>query len=330
MSEGKLGPSVASEAQAPGPRSGGFDVNRSMCFLVFHVYDLNSSRPQQVFLNVAIYLKCNHKSVSVKPACPRRFNRCRTWKNRTHESTWQLRECSLLARFKPFAVRLRTRHQWNIFKRHERVALLSHPCNNAEESRLAADSAVSAWRLFSCVLLPCALSPGMKDPKLAFNQIWTVGQPAWNQSLPRGPADVKGWGQRRADGSWPQSPVFLLELAHIKGGSNHCRDLANDVLIKRHISKRQLKRPEGEEAIRAHLYVDERESVDRPCIRIQSGSSLASAAKFALQERASEAVSEWEREGARWWWDVVGGQGGRKNSSLHHSSFFVLHSSQKE
>lgn len=63
--------------------------------------------------------------------------------------------------------------------------------------------------------------------------------------------------------------------------------MANDVLIKRHISKRQLKRPEGEEAIRAHLYVDERESVDRPCIRIQRGRSLASAAKYALLESES-------------------------------------------
>lgn len=81
------------------------------------------------------------------------------------------------------------------------------------------------------------------------------------------------------------------------------------MLIKRHISKRQLKRPEGEEAIRAHLYVDERESVDRPCIRIQRGRSLASAAKYALLERAREAATEWERERerARWRWDVVGG-----------------------
>lgn len=68
------------------------------------------------------------------------------------------------------------------------------------------------------------------------------------------------------------------------------------MLIKRHISKRQLKRPEGEEAIRAHLYVDERESVDRPCIRIQRGRSLASAAKYALPERAREV--EWERGGS--------------------------------
>lgn len=71
--------------------------------------------------------------------------------------------------------------------------------------------------------------------------------------------------------------------------------MANDVLIKRHISKRQLKRPEGEQAIRAHLYVDERESVDRPCIRIQRGRSLASAAKYASPERAREVESEWEK-----------------------------------
>lgn len=74
--------------------------------------------------------------------------------------------------------------------------------------------------------------------------------------------------------------------------------MANDVLIKRHISKRQLKRPEGEEAIRAHLYVDERESVDRPCIRIQRGRSLASAAKYVLPERVREVEIEWERGGS--------------------------------
>lgn len=67
----------------------------------------------------------------------------------------------------------------------------------------------------------------------------------------------------------PRAPCSVSNSPTLKGSANHGGDLANDVLIKRHISKRQLKRPEGEQAIRAHLCVDERESVDRPCIRIQ-------------------------------------------------------------
>lgn len=94
------------------------------------------------------------------------------------------------------------------------------------------------------------------------------------------------------------------------------------MLIKRHISKRQLKRPEGKEAIRAHLYVDERESIDRPCIRIQKGRSLASTAKYAVGERAREAVIKWERGGSG---KGMEGKGGRKNGSFHHSSSFLFY-----
>lgn len=96
------------------------------------------------------------------------------------------------------------------------------------------------------------------------------------------------------------------------------------MLIKRHISKRQLKRPEGEEAIRAHLYVDERESVDRPCIRIQRGRSLASAAKYALLERVrAVATEEREGEGARWQW-LEGREGGRMVLFTIHPFLFYI------
>lgn len=58
------------------------------------------------------------------------------------------------------------------------------------------------------------------------------------------------------------------------------------MLIKQHISKRHLKRPEGEEAIRAHLYVDEREKCRQTLHQnTEGGRSLASAAKYAPPER---------------------------------------------
>ena len=84
------------------------------------------------------------------------------------------------------------------------------------------------------------------------------------------------------------------------------------MLIKRHISERQLKRPEGEEAVRAHLYVDERESVDRPCIRIQKGEIISICTKICRTregEKGRDRAGERERgrEGERWQWDGVGG-----------------------
>lgn len=139
-----------------------------MCFLVFHVYDLNSWHPQQVSLNVAIHLKCNHKfqyNLHV-PEGSTGVEREKTERTKAPDNCMTVpcwRDLNLLQWGS------KSGDQWNIFKRHERVALLSHPCNNTEESSLAADSSMSAWRLFSCVLLPCALSLGMMDPKLAFN-----------------------------------------------------------------------------------------------------------------------------------------------------------------
>lgn len=96
--------------------------------------------------------------------------------------------------------------------------------------------------------------------------------------MSRGEGEESGWLLG------PGASCSVSNSPTLKGSSNHGGDLANDVLIKRHISKRQLKRPEGVQAIRAHLYVDERESVDRPCIRIQGrGGSLASAANMHRQ-----------------------------------------------
>lgn len=135
----------------------------------------------------------------------------------------------------------------------------------------------------------------------------SLGRPTRHWSLPSGLGDVKGWGQRRTDSCRPQSPSFTLQLAHIKESSNHCGDLANDVLIKRHISKRHLKRPEGEEAIRAHLYVDEREKCRQTLHQNTEGGvggSLASPAKYALPERESKVETERERDWAGWGWRV--------------------------
>lgn len=58
------------------------------------------------------------------------------------------------------------------------------------------------------------------------------------------------------------------------------------MLIKQHISKRHLKRPEGEEAIRAHLYVDEREKSRQTLHQnTEGGGSLASPVEYAQAER---------------------------------------------
>lgn len=91
----------------------------------------------------------------------------------------------------------------------------------------------------------------------------TTVPPQRRGGMSRGEGEESGWLLG------PRAPCTVSNSPTLKGSTNHGGDLANDVLIKRHISKRQLKRPEGEQAIRAHLYVDERESVDRPCIRIQ-------------------------------------------------------------
>lgn len=121
---------------------------------------------------------------------------------------------SLLVWFKPFPVRLRTQDQWNIFKRHERVALLSHPCDNTEESSLPADSSTSAWRLFSCVP-----PPPPPSPPVLYRQEWQIlNLPSTKAGLWANSRDIStslvvqqmSRGEGRDDDFWPQSPVFLL------------------------------------------------------------------------------------------------------------------------
>lgn len=80
--------------------------------------------------------------------------------------------------------------------------------------------------------------------------------------------------------------------------------MANDVLIKRHISKRHLKRPEGEEAIRAHLYVDEREKCRQTLHQNTEGEIISICSKICTTregERGRDRVGERGKEAVVGW-----------------------------